>query len=219
MGDLKKYQIKNKTDDVLFAGFYKSVKDCVEAAVLQNINLNHADLSFINLAQANLDDAQMIDVDFTNTNLNGANLSEGQFDGSDFTNADVSFACFAMSSLCNANFTNASFGSTDVQDAIITGCQFSCPSVFTTQFHRAEIFENCLYMHDSKGAMTLSKPPISVVGLSHDIVYLDRFVKIGNDFVMKGDLLAAGDRHLQFIYGSNVASFLQPVLYENTAFL
>jgi hypothetical protein len=169
----------------------------------------------MNLACANLDDAQMAGAILNGTNFNGANLSEGVFDNSDMRMADLSHACLALSSLMNVNMVGASFAITDVTDAIISGCHFSCPSVFTTLFSRAAIFKNCLFMHPDRGALTMSKPPVIVQGLSRDIVYLDHCVKIGNDYISKIDIAAAGDRHLEFIYGREVATFIRPVLYEN----
>jgi len=111
--------------------------------------------------------------------------------------------------------TGASFAATDVTDAVISGCQFSCASVFSTMFGRAAIFTNCSFVHDEKGVCRMGKPPVVISGLSRDIVYMDNIVKIGSDFVSKADLIAAGDRHVEFIYGREIAGFIRPALYEN----
>jgi hypothetical protein len=113
--------------------------------------------------------------------------------------------------------SGASFGNTDVTDAVITGCQFSCPSVFTVLFARAALFSHCSYLHIDKGIFPMNRAPIIIQGLNRDVVYLDNTVKIGHEFISKGDLIAARERHLEFIYGREVANFLIPVLYENVA--
>lgn len=204
-----------QTQDILFEGWFGTIKDCVEAAISDNICLDGVDLSGMNLACANLDDAQMAGANLSAVNFNGANLSEGIFDNANMRDADLSHACLVMSSLMNVDMTGASFAATDVTDAVISGCQFSCPSVFSTLFSRTAVFNNCSFIHAKRGALPMSKPPVIVQGLSRDIVYLDHCVKIGNDYVSKIDIAAAGDRHLEFIYGREVAAFIRPVLYEN----
>ena len=155
----------------------------------------------------------MAGANFSMCNLNGANLSEGVFDHAVFVGTDLSHACLALTSFMNVDFKDASFAETDWTDAIISGCQFSCPSVFSTSLHRAAVFNNCTYQTIDKGDCKVSKPPIVILGLPRDIVYLDSVIKIGHEFVSKCDLIAAGDRHLEFLYGSEVASFIRPALY------
>ena len=207
------------TDDILFEGWFSSQKECVETAVAEHINLDGADLTGINLANANLDDAQMAGVILNGANLNGANLSECVFDNAQMVGADLSHACFALSSLMNVDMTAASFSATEVIDAVISGCRFSCPSVFGTAFHKAAVFKGCRFIHDTKGDFIMDKPPVIIQGLTRDIVYLDHIIKVGSEFIAKGDLIATGDRHLEFLYGREIASFLRPVLYETMASL
>jgi len=212
---LKNYQLRNhQTGDVLYEGRFETLKQCVESAVHQRINLSYVDLRNANLSHANLDDANMESANLSGANLCGANMSEGVFDCANFSNADVTYACFVQSSFKNSNFTKSSFAVTDMTDAVVEGCVFSCPSVFNMQFHRTEKFSNNMFMDGDK-AVPMNKIPVMVVGLSRDIVYLDNHIKIGMDFVDKTDLIAAGDRHLEFIYGREVATFIRPVLYEN----
>lgn len=196
------------TDRILFEGRFESMRECVEQAVKEGVNLDGVDMTGQNLACANLDDAQMCGARFFGANLNGANLSEGVFDNADFTGADFSYACFAVSSLMDVDFTGASFSVTDVTDAVIRGCRFSCPSVFTTLFHRAAVFSACEFMGSDSKLMRMDKPPITISGLPRDIVYLDDAVKIGTEFVSKTDLRDAGMAHLRFLYGDMIASFL-----------
>ena len=215
MKQKKKFELMcDATNEVLFDGWFETIKDCVEQAVADSICLDGVNLASMNLACANLDDAQMTGANLSGANLNGANLSEGIFDCATMAGADLSHACLALSSLMNVDMTGAFFAATDVTDAVITGCQFSCPSVFTTIFGRAALFSGCSFVSEEKGICPMSKPPIVISGLQCDIVYMDTIIKIGHDFISKIDLVAAGDRHLEFIYGADIAAFIRPVLYE-----
>lgn len=210
-----KFHILNyHTDDIIYEGWFTDMVECIERAVAEGVNLDGADLSGLNLACANLDDAQMAGARMVGTNLNGANLSEGIFDNADFSNADLSYACLAVSSFMGVNFHGASFAATDVTDAVFRGCRFSCPSMFTCLWHRASVFDDCVYIHDNMMSCPMSKPPIAVTGLPRDVVYMDGMVKIGNDVLSKRDLCNAGYTHLKFVYGDEVARFLLPAIRE-----
>lgn len=213
-----KYSLINyKTKDILFEGWFNSLKDCVEQAVSDRIPLDHVDLSGVNLAHANLDDARMSGASLRGTNLQGANLSEAVFDHADFSDADVTHACFALSSLIKVNFYGASFSCTDMTDAVISGCQFSCPSVFSTLFGRAALFTDCHYTHEHRDYYEMSRPPVVVSGLPRDIVVLDHVIKIGQDFIPKSRLRAIGLPRLMHAYGTDVSDFLSTVLRDQRA--
>lgn len=201
------------TEKILYEGWFGSIRECVERAVAERVCLDGVDLRHANLGCANLDDAQMAGARLHGANLRGANLSEAVFDYADFTHTDVAHACFAMSSLLSVDFTGAGFGATDVTDAVIRDCGFSCPSVFTTQFIRARIFSHCRYA-DHGQALSMQTVPVVIQGLSRDIVYLDHHVKIGRDFVRKADLCDAGMAHLRFLYGAQVAAFLYAAIRQ-----
>lgn len=214
MKKAKHHILNHHTDQIVFEGWFHSMKDCVERAVADGINLDGADLAGINLACANLDDAQMAGARLAGANLNGANLSEGVFDNADFARADLSYACLAVSSFMGVDFHGSSFAATDVTDAVIRDCMFSCPSMFTCLWHRAAVFSDCIYSHDERTNCALTKPPVMISGLPRDIVYMDNAVRIGNDVVAKKDLANAGYAHLKFLYGEAIARFLLPVLRE-----
>ena len=206
------YELKcQHTNEILFSGYFLSIKDAVEQAVIENVCLDAVKLEGANLTCANMDDAQLMGANFKNANLNGANLSESVFDYACFQGADLSHACLALASCMNSNMLEASFAATDVTDAVISGCDFSCPSVFSTLFARATLFTKCQY-HDKlcRKAYKMTKPPVVITGLPRDIVYLDHVIKIGHDFISKVDMVAAGYKHLEFLYGHDVASFIHP---------
>jgi len=204
----------DQSREVLFEGWYYSIRECVEHAVRKKIDLSGVDLRGQNLCNANMDEAKMTGANCAGANLNGANLSEGIFDHMDFSDADLSNACFVLSSLSNVNFYGASFGNTDMTDAIVMGCQFSCPSVFTTLFGRSAHFHDCHYTHDHRDYCALSRPPITVHGLARDIVVMDDAIKIGNDIIRKHDLLSKGRLYFSTLYGEDITAFLIPVFHE-----
>lgn len=210
-----KYQLVCKdTDEILFEGWFDSIRSCVERALEDKVCLNGVDLAGANLSNANLDDAQMVGANLSGANLNGANLSEGVFDNANFTDADLSNACLVQGSFMNTNFYGASFSSTDVTDAVITGCQFSCPSVFSTLFGRAALFLGCHYIHSGGDHFFMDRPPVTVYGLVRDIVFLDDVIKVGHDFIMKRDILSVGVHHLKLMYGNDIARYLSPIFHE-----
>jgi hypothetical protein len=212
---LKNYQLRNRHNgDIIYQGRFDTLKHCVEFAIGQGIPLNSVDLRKANLSHANLDDAFMNDADLSGANLCGANMSEGHYKGALFRDADLTYVCFNGSRLIDADMIGASFAATDVTDAMIKACLFSCPSIYSCLFHRAECFVDNVYYNDDK-RLSMSKPPITINGLLREIVHLDSHIKIGHEFIAKSDLIAAGDRHLEFIYGREVATFIRPVLYEN----
>lgn len=213
MNNKTKFKLVNYyTNCTIFDGWFYSIKECVEQAVIQGVCLDGVDLSGQNLSHANLDDAQMAGVYLRGANFNGANLSEAIFDYADFSGCDLSHACLAVSSLLNVNFGNASFSSTDVTDAIIRECSFKCPSVFSIPFKRAAAFTDCLYEDESFGEIVMKQPPIKLSGLPHDIIFLDEVVRIGTDFISKKDLQNTGMPYLKLVYGKDTGLYLLPAL-------
>ena len=141
-------------------------------------------------------------VDLTGANLACANLDDAQMTGA---------------RLRGANFTGASFGNTDVTDAVITRCQFSCTSLFTVMLHRAASFAQCVFHAADGQSHNMNAVPVVISGLPKDVVYLDEVVKIGRDFISKSDIRNAGWTHLKFLYGEDVAGFLYGATRQKTA--
>jgi len=205
------FEIKSyKKQKPLFSGWFATIKEALETAAAQKINLGFCDLRNLNLSHVNLDNVVMEGAIFSGSNLHGANLSEGCFDGADFSSCDVTNACFAASSLERCNFYGASFSVTDFTDAIVTRCQFSCPSVFSTQFSRCSYFSNCYYIHDHNEYCLMRSVPVVIQGLPKEIVIMDDVVKIGHDIICKCKLNDHDSFHLQKLWGSDMARFLSP---------
>jgi uncharacterized protein YjbI with pentapeptide repeats len=80
---------------------------------------NSKQLKFPNLADADLSNLILDEVNFIRGNLTGANLQR-----SSLVNADLLFANFTKADLRNADLTGATLNETIWLDALVEGCQF-----------------------------------------------------------------------------------------------
>lgn len=178
---MKNYKLSTKTGKILFAGFFKDYKSCLEEAVTRRIPLNHIDLNGKNLSNANLDDGMFSHADFSRCNLTGANMSECYLKETNFSGAALFNTCFAYSNLNRCNFHNASFGATDMTGAIIDGSQFSTLSTFTIDFTKLRQMKNCTFTNQHGIIANLSTPPIVIHGLGRSpVIMLDEHIFEGH---------------------------------------
>lgn len=209
----KQFHLVNyHTDQIIFDGWFQSFAHCVEQAIVEGVCLDGVNMSGQDLSCGNMDDAHMSGAYCKGANFAGANLSEGVFDNIDFASCDLTNVCFAVSSLMDVDFMNSSFHGCDVTDAVVRHCRFSCPSMFTVQWQRAAIFSDCAFMDDEFGLIRMNKPPVLIQGLPQTIVILDDVVRVGAHYILKSDIQNAGMAHLKYLYGTEVASYLYPVL-------
>ena len=107
-----KIQIKSKYDDsVIFQGKFIDIKQAVETAVKNKVNLSGAYLSWANLSDANLRWANLTGVDLSGANLSrtdlsGANLSWANLDGANLSRANLYGANLSGADLIRANLEN-----------------------------------------------------------------------------------------------------------------
>ena len=90
----------------------ETIKEAVEKAIKQNIdlrhaNLRHADLRHANLRHADLHYADLSYSDLRSAKLNSANLRYSNLRYSDLRSADLHYADLHYSDLSNANLTGA----------------------------------------------------------------------------------------------------------------
>lgn len=182
---MEHYTITNHhTQEILFKGTFKSFKRCIEQAVLDNINLENADLSYKNLQCANIDTAKLSGAKLHFTNLNHANISEASLSSCDFSGASLIGTCLAESDLSGSNFTNAGFGSTDITDAILDQSLFSTLSALLLPFQDAKSMGSCIFKTASGHEISLSQPPLVLGGaLRCPIAILDKTVLFGHRVV------------------------------------
>lgn len=112
---MKLFQIKKiNSEDIIFQTKAESIKNCVENAVANCVDLIDADLSNTNLAYANLTNAKLRYVDFNNSNLSNVN----------FNNADLKHAYLRQSNLRGANLRGANISNCYLRCADFTGANF-----------------------------------------------------------------------------------------------
>lgn len=214
---MKIHKISNfKTGLTLFEGIFNSPRRALEQAVADNICLDHADLSGLNLVNAALDGARLRHARFGNANLAGANLTEAAFDGADFTNANLNAACLCYSSLRGCNFDGASFGETDIIGCDIGGSLFSTRTAFLLNFADASNMAGCYYSVSDKEACLMSRPPIVIHGLPFPVIFMDEYVMIGPLLRAWADLMSHTNDNLPAEWPDNGAllSFLHK--YKNS---
>lgn len=150
---------------ILYEGLFPSFKDCLEAAIKQNTELNHADLSFKNLTNAEMDNACLPFANFTGANLTGANLSEAKLFAANFSYTSLFNTCFAYSDMQHCRFDFASFGATDFTQSDISYSYFAGQSCFYQDFMRVQAMEECVFgTHDGR-VLKCAEPPLVVLGV------------------------------------------------------
>lgn len=180
---MKFFSIRSiKNNEVLFEGRFYSFKTCVEQAVAEKMDLSYANLSNLDLSNANLDDARLAYANFSRANLTGANLSESNLAHANFDGAALYNVCFALSNLQMCNFENASFGATDITGANISCTKFSTLSCFTLGFIDAREMHGCVFKNPDGTTSKMSRPPIVINGLkTTPLIFMDRHIKAGQD--------------------------------------
>ena len=87
---MKKIQIRNRyTGEVIFECEAETLKEVVEKAVKEGIDLRNADLRKANLSEANLSKADLWDADLSGTNLRDTDLSYANLWNADLRKADL----------------------------------------------------------------------------------------------------------------------------------
>lgn len=167
------------TKTIIYSGLFGDIKECLEHAICQNIDLSYADLSHANLAHANLDGGRFSHARFFGSNLVGANLSETVLDHADFRNAALQNACLCESALKNVNFEGAFFGGTDIAYSTLNLCRFSTLSAFSLNFKEARDLSGCVFKTADLQTLQISTPPITISGLEYNLILTDNHIIIG----------------------------------------
>jgi len=121
-----KIEIKNRfTGIVIFEGEFKSLKECVTAAVKARANLAGANLADAYLTGANLTDANLTDANLTGANLTDANLTRAYLAGANLTDADLADANLTDANLTDANLTDANLTGAYLARAYLAGADLA----------------------------------------------------------------------------------------------
>ncbi len=98
------FEIRHRnSDEVIFSGRARSMKDLIEAALSACVDLSDADLRGVNLARADLSRGRFCRADMTKAILVGADLSRAQLTGADLASAEMSGATMYKTNLSQAN--------------------------------------------------------------------------------------------------------------------
>lgn len=177
----------HRTGTILYAGRFRTVRDCVEQAVRDGVCLDYADLRNANLAHAALDDATLRRARLDYANLTGANLSEARLSGASFAHATLYGTCLCFSALDSCDFRGAFFGGTDVAGAVLDRGRFSTLSAFSLNFIDAGQLQNCLYHAEDGKGCAFSKPPLVLHGLAQPIVLMEEHILIGHRLLRRAE--------------------------------
>ena len=119
-----KIEIKSVFGKVLFAleKENNTIKDTLEEAVrnnvnLYNANLENANLEYANLENANLEYANLENANLYNSSLYNANLENANLEYADLRNANLEYADLEYADLRNANLENANLEDVNLYNA------------------------------------------------------------------------------------------------------
>lgn len=173
-----------RSGHILYHGAFGGLRQALEQAVRDGLDLPYADLSGAALVNAALDGARLPHARFTGANLMGANLSESMMDGADFTGAGLQNVCFHLSSLQRCDFRNAFFGATDMKGCNLRHSQFEGVSALSLNFIETASMEGCSYNNNK-----MSQPPLVIHGLPRPLALLDKTFVMGSYIRPYADLV------------------------------
>jgi hypothetical protein len=168
-----------ETKQIVFSGRFNTVKDCIEAAIYDNVDLSKTDLRHVNLNNANLDDARLNGAKLDGANLSGANMSETHMSKASLKNTTLHAACLCLADLRGCDMRGALFGATDIAGARMDDAKFSTISAFGLNFIDCASMTNCLFYEEDFN-FAFSTPPLFLQGLSKPVIFTDNHLKIGS---------------------------------------
>lgn len=187
-----------KTGAILFSGAFKSMKQCLEAAVNNNTDLSYADLRHARLRGANLDGARLNFAALNGADCTGANLSEACLQGANFSLADLSIACLCDADMRDTNMCGTTMAGALVHGANITGARFGSPCALLLPFTDMQMGQNTYHDAASGTLCGFNRPPLVILSFPHRLVVFDTHIMLGNRLIStdtaKQHFLAQGAR-------------------------
>ena len=175
---MQTFQLHHRDQNLLFAGDYRTLRECVEDALRDGVDLRGVDLAHADLSEINLDGANLHGASFSSANLTGANISEAGLSHCNFSGAALFNTCLCHSNLSHSDFSDAAFGGTDVAGATLAHCIFSGGSALGLNLSACVTLDGALYRTLHKSCR-MSQIPLVVTGLTGPIVLFDEDVMIG----------------------------------------
>ncbi len=205
----KYYKITDhRTNDIIYGGYYKSFRHCIETAINKNINLSHCDLRDQDLSHANLDGGSFIGTLLTRSNLFGVNMSECDLTLADCSNTNMDGACLALSTCYGTNFADTHFNQTDVTDSFIKKCDFSTFSSLMVKWDRCATFTDNIFTTQQCEPYAISKPPVTIHGLPLFIAILDDVTMINDTAIPHQNFQRYDKAYYTALFGQDVARYL-----------
>ena len=177
---MQTFRLHHRNQHLLYESSCRSLRECVEEAFQDNINLDGINLAYSDLSEINLDGTQLNDANFEGANLTGANISEAVLLNCTFLDAALYNTCFCHSDLSGSNFSGAVFGGADLAGASLENCTFSDPSALNINFTDCKTLSGTVYKTDWK-LCPMSKPPLIIAGLDVSISIFDQDILIGQN--------------------------------------
>ena len=110
---------------------------------------------------------------FWGANLASTYMTGGNFQNADFRTANFLDTCLAEADCTNANFEGAYFSRTIMTDINLSGCQFSCPSLFTLNLYDTKSLKGATYSHLGEQDCDLSSTPLVIRGLPKPLIIMN----------------------------------------------
>lgn len=112
--------IRNQfTDDIVFSCAASTIKELVENAVREKIDLTEVDLSYANLAGINAQGALMAEANLLSANLSGADLTDAVLFRAELSQSFLSRALLLNADLSEANLTGSYMVGCNLSGAVL----------------------------------------------------------------------------------------------------
>jgi uncharacterized protein YjbI with pentapeptide repeats len=171
--------LKSIEGTVLFEGRFHSIKQGLEMAVADKVDLKGVNLRRANLKNALLDGAKLEKACLWGACLTNADMSNCALSGADFRAANMKDACLAEADCSKVDFSGAYFSRTIIRHADLSGTRYSCPSIFTLDLNEANSLKRSVYSHRGEVDCDISRAPVIVRGLEKPLVFMDDKILIG----------------------------------------
>jgi hypothetical protein len=151
-----------------------TIKQALEYCAVHGINLAGGDFRRARLTYASLDGLIAPGASFWGADLHGADLGLSVLERCDFRGANLEDVCLAESNLAGADCRGAFFKDTILEGAVLAGMRISCPGFWDCAPQRAADISGLLFYPRGERVMPIVSPPLSVKGLSQNLVVYDK---------------------------------------------
>lgn len=145
--------IRNQfTDQVVFSAPAETVKDLVEQAAKQGVDLSEAELTGANLSGLVAPGANFTEAMLYRANLNGADLSGALFPGAELSQAKLCRAVLIRANLSGANLSEADATNADFHEACLMQTNLDNACLQDADLRDADLTESRLVGANVMGA-------------------------------------------------------------------